>query len=399
MHYDSVQCRCHGTVREKIITLNMKSIYNLSPTNKMIIRNKFFLISLLTMSLLLLLGCSYDGNQSTFDPKGPVAEMQGYLFDVLIWVMARVFVIVEFVLVYAAIKFRHKPGNPLPKQTHGNTTLEVAWTIIPTILILGLGIWSVQVLWDLEKPPVDSDPLVVVATGHQWWFEFNYPDAANGKSITTANELKIPVGRPISLSLSSDDVIHSFWVPKLAGKQDMVPTRENPLWFMADEEGYYYGQCAEYCGTQHAQMKFGVKAVSEQEYLEWVAGYGEVPELSDEAKLGQQIFAGKGQCITCHSAAGADSDALVQARVNGFLSGSAIAPGPNLTDLATRNLFAAGIYDRNSENLKAWITNPDELKYGNYMSILAQIYQTDDGNASLTDSEIEALVEYLQSLK
>ena len=266
-------------------------------------------------------------------------------------------------------------------------------------MILGLGIWSVQVLWDLEKPPVDSDPLVVVATGHQWWFEFNYPDAANGKSITTANELKIPVGRPISLSLSSDDVIHSFWVPKLAGKQDMVPTRENPLWFMADEEGYYYGQCAEYCGTQHAQMKFGVKAVSEQEYLEWVAGYGEVPELSDEAKLGQQIFAGKGQCITCHSAAGADSDALVQARVNGFLSGSAIAPGPNLTDLATRNLFAAGIYDRNSENLKAWITNPDELKYGNYMSKLAQIYQTDDGNASLTDSEIEALVEYLQSLK
>ena len=128
-------------------------------------------------------------------------------------------------------------------------------------------------------------------------------------------------------------------------------------------------------------------------------GYGESPSLSTEAQLGQQLFAGKGQCITCHISAGPDSEALVQARVNGFLSGSAIAPGPNLTDLATRDKFAAGIYDRNSENLKDWITNPDELKSGNYMSKLAQIYQTEDGNANLTESEVEALVEYLQSLK
>ena len=377
----------------------MKIIYNLLPRNATNIRKNFFLLSLMSLSLLLFVGCSYDSPQTTFDPRGPIAEIQGMLFDVLIWVMAIVFVIVEFVLVYAAIKFRHKQGNPLPKQTHGNTTLEVAWTIIPTILILGLGVWSVQVLWDMEKPPVGSDPLEIVATGHQWWFEFNYPDAANGKSITTANEMKIPVGRPVSLSLESDDVIHSFWVPKLAGKQDMVPTRENPLWFMADEEGYYYGQCAEYCGTQHAQMKFAVKAVSEEEYIKWVEGYGESPSLSTEAQLGQQLFAGKGQCITCHSSAGPDSEALVQARVNGFLNGSAIAPGPNLTDLATRDKFAAGIYDRNSENLKDWITNPDELKSGNYMSKLAQIYQTEDGNANLTESEVEALVEYLQSLK
>ncbi|HCG91000.1 MAG TPA: cytochrome c oxidase subunit II [Dehalococcoidia bacterium] len=354
---------------------------------------------LLFVIILASFGCSYDGRMTTFESFGPVAEVQGLLFDVLIWVMAIVFVLVEFVLIYAAIKYRHKPGAPLPKQTHGNTTLEITWTIIPTILVLGLGMWSLQVLWQIQEPPKGSEPLEIVATGHQWWFEFNYPDAANGKAITTANELKIPVGRPVSLILRSDDVIHSFWVPKLAGKQDMVPTRSNPLWFMADEEGYYYGQCAEYCGTQHALMKMAIKAVSEEEYLTWVEGYGEKPYLSEEAQQGQQVFNGKGQCITCHTASGPDSEALVQARVNGFLSGSAIAPGPNLTDLATRDKFAAGIYDRTSENLKDWITNPNELKSGNYMYKLAQIYKTEDGVANLTESEIEALVEYLQSLK
>jgi cytochrome c oxidase subunit II len=354
---------------------------------------------LLFVIILASLGCSSDGRMTTFESFGPVAEVQGLLFDVLIWVMAIVFVLVEFVLIYAAIKYRHKPGAPLPKQTHGNTALEITWTIIPTILVLGLGMWSLQVLWQIQEPPKGSEPLEIVATGHQWWFEFNYPDAANGKAITTANELKIPVNRPVSLILRSDDVIHSFWVPKLAGKQDMVPTRNNPLWFMAEEEGYYYGQCAEYCGTQHALMKMAVKAVSEEEYLAWVEGYGEKPYLSEEAQQGQQVFNGKGQCITCHTSSGPDSEALVQARVNGFLSGSAIAPGPNLTDLATRDKFAAGIYDRTSENLKDWITNPNELKSGNYMYKLAQIYKTEDGVANLTESEIEALVEYLQSLK
>ena len=254
--------------------------------------SKHLLLLGIAAILLLVMACAPDAKQSTFGTSGPVAEKQLLLFNVLLWVMVVVFLLVEGVLLYAVIKFRRRPGNEeLPPQTHGHTALEITWTIIPTVLILGLGIWSTITLFELDQPPPGADTLEVTAVGHQWWWEFEYPDAdGNGKRITTANELRIPVDRAIQINLRSDDVIHSFWVPKLVGKVDVVPTRENYMWFQADETGIFYGQCAEFCGTAHAQMKFLVQVLPQEDYLAWAEGFGEAPVLSAHAQAGPVGF-------------------------------------------------------------------------------------------------------------
>ena len=351
--------------------------------------------------LSLVMACAPDAPQSTFGTAGPVAAKQKLLFDVLIWAMAIVFVLVEGVLLYAIIRFRRRPGQGLPEQVHGNTPLEIAWTIVPTVLILGLGIWSVMVLFELDQPPASeaANALDITVTGHQWWWEFEYPDAdGNDKHIVTGNELRIPVDRAIRINLESDDVLHSFWVPKLAGKVDVVPTRQNYMWFKADETGTFYGQCAEFCGTAHALMKFRVEVLTEDAYNAWVAGYGQPPQLSPEAQQGQQVFNGAGGCLLCHTASGAagPDPAVLTA---GFAGGAPTFPGPNLTDLATRKSFAAGLRDLNRLNLREWLRNPEDIKPGNHMSSLATVYQTADGDISLQPGEVDALIEYLLSLK
>ena len=359
------------------------------------------LVSILTLAVLLL-ACQPEARQSTFGPAGPVAEKQLLLFNVLLWVMIVVFILVEGALLYAAIRFRRRPGQALPHQVHGNTPLEITWTIVPTILILGLGAWSVLTLFELENPPAAAaeDALEITARGHQWWWEFEYPDAdGNGKRITTANELRIPVNRAVIAHLRSDDVNHSFWVPKLAGKVDVVPTRENRMWFQADETGMFYGQCAEFCGIAHAQMKFRVQVMTQEEYDAWVAGYGQPPQLSAAAQRGQQLFNADGGCVVCHTAGGPDARSVVEGRAQGWLAGGPIAPGPNLTDLATRHSLGAGLLDLNRENLRRWLTNPEEVKPGNRMSDRALAYQTADGHIRLTQAQVSDLIEYLLSLK
>ena len=356
----------------------------------------------ITAILLLVMACAPDAKQSTFGTSGPVAEKQLLLFNVLLWVMVVVFVLVEGVLLYAIIKFRRRPGqDELPPQTHGHTALEITWTVIPTILILGLGIWSTLTLFELDQPPAGADALEITAVGHQWWWAFEYPDAdGNGKRITTANELRVPVDRAIRVNLRSEDVIHSFWVPKLAGKVDVVPTRQNYMWFQADETGTFYGQCAEFCGTAHAQMKFLVQVLPQEDYLAWAEGFGEPPVLTAQAQAGQTVFNSTGGCVVCHTAAGSDSPEIVAGRVQGFLtSETGIAPGPNLTDLATRERFGAGLVDLNRQNLRQWLKDPEAIKPGNLMSDRAAIYQTDDGRVNLSEQDISSLLEYLLSLK
>jgi len=346
---------------------------------------------------LLLVACDANAKQSTFGTAGPVAEKQLLLFNVLLWVMVVVFILVEGALLYAAIRFRRRPGQPLPKQTHGNTVLEITWTVIPTILILGLGVWSVITLFEIDKPPASAadNILDVTVTGHQWWWEFEYPDAdGNGTVITTANELRVPVGRAVEVLLQSDDVIHSFWIPKLAGKVDVVPTRNNRLWFLADEVGTFYGQCAEFCGIAHAQMKFQVEVLSQEEYDAWVAGYGQEPQLSAEAQQGKALFA---TCSSCHTSTGVDDPVVVDARQTAFLNGEPRVPAPNLTDFATRQTFAAGLAEVNRENLRIWLNNPDDIKPGNRMGELAAIYS--DGEIVFSQQDVSALIEYLLSLK
>ncbi len=352
--------------------------------------------------LALLVACSPQSHMSTWEVFGPVARDQLQLFNVLLWVMVVVFVLVEGILLYAIIRFRRRPGQALPHQTHGNTPLEITWTIIPTILILGVGGWSVATLFRLDKPPASAGtPLEVTVTGHQWWWEFEYPNADGaGKVITTANELRVPVARPINITLHSDDVIHSFWVPKLAGKMDVIPTRTNHMWFQADATGTYYGQCAELCGVIHALMKFRVQALSQADYDAWVAGYGQPPQLSAQANQGRAVFQGAGTCTVCHTATGPDNPAVVAGRVAGFNSGGAIAPGPNLTDLATRSSFAAGTVDPlNRDNLAKWLHNPNDLKPGNHMAARAKALYQDRGSVKLSDAQVSDLIEYLLSLK
>ncbi len=366
---------------------------------------RFALFGALAVLFVLSAACS-QGFQSTWDPIGPVAEKQLQLFNVLLWTMVAVFVLVEGALLYIVIRYRRRPGQPRPPQIHGHTALEVTWTIIPTVLILGLGIWSVFTLFELDQPPTDQGEILdITVVGHQWYFEFEYPDAdGNGKRISTANDLRIPVDRPINFTLESDDVLHSFWVPKLGGKVDVVPTRQNRLWLMADSDlidqqlpATYYGQCAELCGLAHAQMRFRVTVMEEEDYQDWVREYSPPPALTPMAQQGQTLFAI--HCSLCHTISGPEIESVARARLDQFLTGAenAAVPGPNLTDLRTRRTLAGGIIDLSVENLHAWIKNPEEIKPGNYMYTNALLYD-EGGDAALTDNEIDALIAYLMNL-
>ena len=363
-------------------------------------------LCMLAALFLLTAACS-QGYQSTWDPIGPVAEKQLQLFNVLLWTMVIVFVLVEGALLYIVIRYRRRPGQPRPPQIHGHTALEVTWTIIPTALILGLGIWSVFTLFELDQPPTDQGEILdVTVTGHQWYFEFEYPDAdGNGKRISTANDLKIPVDRPINFILESDDVLHSFWVPKLGGKVDVVPTRQNRLWLMADSDkieqqlpATYYGQCAELCGIAHAQMRFRVTVMSEEGYQDWVRDYSPPSALTPVSQQGERLFAI--HCSLCHTIGGPEIESVAKARLDQFLTGgeNVAVPGPNLTDLRTRQTLAAGITDLTVENLRAWIKNPADIKPGNHMYENAVFYD-EGGDAKLTDAEIDALIEYMLNLR
>ena len=232
--------------------------------------------------------------------------------------------------------------------------MEVTWTIIPTALILGLGIWSVFTLFELDKPPTDQGEILeVTVTGHQWYFEFEYPNAdGNGKRISTANELKIPVDRPVSFILESDDVLHSFWVPKLGGKVDVVPTRQNTLWLMADSDmidqplpATYYGQCAELvrrgpCPDAlpgHGDERRGLPGLGRQ--LRPAPG-SDAPGPAGSRRSSQI------HCALCHTVDGPEIESVAQSRIDSFLTGGdAVAvPGPNLTDLRTRQTLGGGDY-------------------------------------------------------
>ena len=371
------------------------------------------------VALLLLVAACSTGKQSTWDPVGPVADKQLQLFNVLLWVMVAVFVLVEGILVYALIRYRSRPGRE-PSRTHGNLPLEITWTVIPTILVLGLGIWSVFTLFELDEPPSSEENVLEVdVTGHQWWWEFEYPDAGGGKRITTANEMRIPVDRAVRLNLHSDDVLHSFWVPKLAGKLDVIPTRVNKMWFKADSSkidalpATFYGQCAELCGIAHAQMRMRVTVLSQEDYDAWVRNYGAPQPLTGRAQVAQTVTF-PANCALCHtinpsdpetgkSRLDYDDSAPQGSRLNAFLEGAIDGkdiipvPAPNLTDLRTRQSLGAGLMDMNVENIRRWLHNPEDVKPGNYMAKHALIYQ--GGDISLSNDEVEGLIEYLLQLQ
>ena len=235
-------------------------------------------VVLLPAFVVLLAGCaSLGGDQNTFSPGADVARDQRDLFLIALWPAIVVLILVSAVLIYSLVRFRRRSeDDPIPQQVHGNTRLEIAWSIAPAALLLGLAVPIVMGIVSLGGAP-GEDAFPVTAIGHQWVWEFQYPSLtdADGDPLVVIGtpgdppELHVPVGREIGFTLESTDVIHSFWVPKLAGKQDLVPGRVNRLKFTIDEPGEYPGQCAEFCGLLHAEMKMTVIAMNEADFQAW----------------------------------------------------------------------------------------------------------------------------------
>lgn len=346
--------------------------------------------------ILTLTACAANDPQSTFGVHGEVARTQLRLFWWIFILAVIVFVLVEGFLLYSLFRFRSRPTDTtLPKQIHGNTKLEIAWTIIPVILLISIAIPTYIVIAKQKDAPVDPNTIKVEVVAHQWWWEFKYPELG----IVTANELHLPINTVISWTLHSDDVIHSFWVPKLAGKIDVLPSRVNAGWFKADEVGNYYGQCAEFCGLQHAKMRFRAIATTQADWEKWIAGQkGKPAAAAGLAAQGQALFGAK-SCVLCHTITGPDEPGVQEGRMNSFRQqGKGAFAGPNLTFFAERGTFAGGIIDNNTENLHGWLTDPNEIKDGNRMAQLAAVYDKESG-VSLSAADVDALVAYLQSRK
>lgn len=363
------------------------------------------------LALVVIAACSKDFPQTTLAPKGELARIEDDVFFATVKWAALVFVLVEGALIYAIFRFRGKPGDAEPDQIHGNTVVEVTWTVIPSLILVMIAVPTVKAIFKENETPKGGDVLTVEVIGHQWWWEFRYPEF----NLTTANELHVPVGRIISLKMGAYDVVHSFWLPQFAGKRDVFPNRETRLWFNAEEPGEYSGQCAEFCGIQHGRMAFRVVAQPAGEFQDWVAHmktitmqpaaaapadsvhttstggavqqpaapHPQAPAAGDSARAepapsqnpevaqGQKLFLMKG-CVGCHGLVAYNAP-------KGLL-------GPNLANVGARTYIAAGTLKNTDENLTHWIRFPQDVKHGVLMP-----------NLGVTETEAKALVAFLRT--
>ena len=337
---------------------------------------------LLFLLVMLLAVISFACNSETIplhtmDPKSDVTrDIQG-LYLIVFWAATFVFFAVMIALIYITLKFKRKPSDPMPAQTHGNRPLEILWTIIPSIILIVILIPTWQVIYKTANAPEGS--MQITVTGHQWWWEIEYPDLG----VKTSNEVHVPIDVPVEVTLISKDVIHAFWVPQITGKKDMVPGLTNKIWFTAEQLGTYYGQCVEFCGDSHANMKFELMVDSAEEFEAWKTNQlANAKEPEGLAAEGLEIFNSKG-CGGCHTIEG-NPAAL------GMLA-------PNLTHVGSRNKIAAGMLDNNADDIAKWIRNPNETKPGNLMSKNGVMY---NNNAlALSENDIQALVAYIQTLR
>lgn len=341
---------------------------------------------LLSVLFFLLLGsCSLveiDNNQNTWDPHGPIAREIDSMFWEVFWITVGIFVLVQGALLYIVFRYRDRPGAPLPKQQHGNTALEITWTIIPALILAYIAIPTVRGIFDFTECENGSMPIEIVA--HQWWFEFDYPE----HEIETANTMTIPVDTPICLKMTSEDVIHSFWVPELQGKRYITPGQESVLPIEASDPGEYWAQCGEFCGLSHSLMRGRVQAVSSAEFEQWVAEQRQIatePAPDSEAAEGLSLFQSKG-CTACHAVDyGPDSENTVAIEEAAF-------NGPDLTHFASRSVFAGAYLPADgqtyNESLADWLANPPDLKPGSFMP-----------NLGLTATEIDSIITWLETLK
>ncbi len=347
---------------------------------------RFLAPGAIACAALLLAGCTSNLPATTTEPFGDHAQRIYDLLVPIFWMALAVFVVVEALLIYAVIRFKQGKDGSIPAQIHGNTRVEILWTIAPALIVLVIAVMTFRT--QAANSTMPQNAVEVTAVGHQWWFEFRYPKmGANGADLVTATDMYIPVGQPVKVSLQSQDVIHNFWVPKLAGKTYMIPgqNKTNYLAFTASEPGVYYAVCSEFCGEQHALMRFRVIALPPDQYQSWLNQAKSVPAApaagtasgGDPAR-GQALFLdAKKQCIACHVVDGTNARGVT---------------GPNLTYYGSRTTIAAGTLPNTPENLVRWLHDPNAIKPGNLMGKVIK-------PGSLSEQEIADLVAYLESMK
>ena len=290
-------------------------------------------------------------------------------------ICAGIFLVVGGLLAYTVVRFRHRPGDDdhEPPQIYGSNQLEFAWTVIPIVTVFVLFLATARTIYDVQGAAPPAGALNVTVVGHQWWWEIRYPELG----IVTANELHVPVSepgqrRPTFLKLESVDVAHSFWVPQLAGKTDLIPNKENMMWIEPMQTGTYVGNCAEYCGLQHAHMMLRVIVHRAEEFEKWVAEQKQSSADDPQARAGRDLFFST-SCINCHTIRGTQATGTF---------------GPDLTHLMSRETLGAGTVPNTAEKLRDWVRDPQTIKEGCNMP-----------NMQLTDNELNQMVAYLVTLK
>jgi len=309
-----------------------------------------------------------------FDPRGTPADSVYQLSLLVLTVCAAIFLVVGGLLTYTIVRFRRKTNDGRePAQVYGSNRIEIAWTVIPILIVFVLTMATARVVLAIQNKRATADALQVTVIGHQWWWEFRYP----GVEVVTANELHVPVSTMVKpsltfLKLESADVAHSFWAPQLSGKTDLIPNHPNSMWIDPRQEGTFLGNCAEYCGMQHANMLLRVIVQSPEDFARWIA-LNKPQAVSDpQVEPGRTTFLSL-SCVNCHTVSGTSADGRF---------------GPDLSHLMSRNTLGAGVIPNTVETLRAWIKDPQAIKPGNLMP-----------NMQLNPRELDEVVAYLSTLK
>jgi cytochrome c oxidase subunit 2 len=312
---------------------------------------------------------------SIFDPRSTPTTSIDHLSRFVLSITGLIFAVVFGLLAYAVVKFRRRPGDDgrEPAQVYGSTQIELAWTVIPILIVVVLFLATARVIHSVQDAPKPENAVEVVAIGHQFWWEFRYPQLG----VVTANELHIPVSEaarptPTFLTLLSSDTDHSFWVPQLAGKTDLIPNRVNHMWMDPYQTGIFLGQCAQYCGTQHAKMLLRVYVDSSEDFAAWIRSQKQPAVLDADVTAGRRVFETTA-CINCHTVGGTVADGRF---------------GPDLTHLMSRQTIASGAAENTKANLRLWIQKPDAIKPGSLMPAM-----------QLSNADVDALVDYLETLR
>jgi cytochrome c oxidase subunit II len=310
-----------------------------------------------------------------FRPESTPAQDIHRLSNFVLIITALIFIVVFSLLVYVVVKYRQRrtDDNREPAPVYGSNQVELAWTVIPCLIVLVLFFATARVIYSVQEAVPPPGAIQVIAVGHQYWWEFRYPKLG----VVTANELHVPVSNPGNptptfVKLLSADTDHSFWVPQLAGKTDLIPNRENSIWIDPHAAGMYVGQCAQYCGIQHAKMLLRVYADTPDQFDKWVAAQKQ-PAVSNESVItGRRIFE-QTACVNCHAVSGT----IATGRF-----------GPDLTHLMSRDTIASGAAPNTHENLELWIRTPDAIKPGSLMPAM-----------NLSEPDLKAVTAYLESLR